>query len=252
MKNYDYKSKMNRNKKRYAKQIAGVAIATTFALSTPIAPSVLSESGFKNVLSSSVVHAATENLIEVATENEPRIFSSNFYNRTEYYAGLHIDFPDAENLDYKVTWKIPDVLATGLDNPDHVDHMKRYTSLSGSYLDENGDRVSSNDVHDAKYVTINPSNQTVEYDLSALLEEHNLRLNDSINGTPSLLAGTEIVTDLRDVPEGEHLIKFAVTSGSANPDDVDGAYEFVYEVDYSKDQGDDPEEPEEPECIGYT
>src|SRR5699024_984848 len=65
MKNYDYKAKMNRNRKRLAKQVAGVAIATTFTLSTPIVPNVIEDSSFKNVLSSSVVHAATDNLMNL-------------------------------------------------------------------------------------------------------------------------------------------------------------------------------------------
>src|SRR5699024_11556882 len=67
MKNYDYKAKMNRNRKRLAKQVAGIAIATTFTLSTPIAPSSIEDSSFKNVLSSSVVHAAWDNLLEFDT-----------------------------------------------------------------------------------------------------------------------------------------------------------------------------------------
>src|SRR5699024_3712711 len=64
MKNYDYKAKMNRNRKRLAKQVAGIAIATTFTLSTPIAPSIISDSSFKSVLSTSCMHAATDHRLE--------------------------------------------------------------------------------------------------------------------------------------------------------------------------------------------
>lgn len=61
MRNYDYKKKMNQNRKRYAKRVAGVTLATTLVLS-PIAPNVLSDMGLKNVVNSSVVQAATDNL----------------------------------------------------------------------------------------------------------------------------------------------------------------------------------------------
>src|SRR5699024_12730579 len=64
MKNYDDKAKMNRNRKRLAKQVAGIAIATTFTLSTPIAPSIIEDSSFKNVLRSSVVDEARDNIVD--------------------------------------------------------------------------------------------------------------------------------------------------------------------------------------------
>lgn len=91
MKEYDYKAKMNQNRKRYAKRIAGVAIATTFALSTPIAPNVLSDSGFANVLSPSVVHAATDNLIDFGS-----IYTDSFHS-DEYEETRHIIYGSSNN-----------------------------------------------------------------------------------------------------------------------------------------------------------
>ncbi len=78
MGNYDYKKKMNQNRKRYAKRSAGVALATTLVIS-PVAPNVLSSAGIQDVFGVSVAHAATENL----GEGTERTFREPFYH-SEY------------------------------------------------------------------------------------------------------------------------------------------------------------------------
>src|SRR5699024_8960771 len=168
MKNYDYKAKMNRNRKRLAKQVAGVAIATTFTLSTPIVPNVIEDSSFKNVLSSSVVHAASDNIVDFGDESTQYI---NPYSTTStYYSmGVHVEYPNYEDYDdIRVTWKIPEEMAAGFENQEYIDTMQRNAFISGSYLDENGDTVPSSEVHDIKYVSIDTSNHTIEYNLSQL------------------------------------------------------------------------------------
>src|SRR5699024_3661682 len=155
MKNYDYKAKMNRNRKRLAKQVAGIAIATTFTLSTPIAPSIIEDSSFKNVLSSSVVHAASDNIVDFGDESTQYIYPYSTTS-TYYSMGVHVDYPNPEDYDdIRVTWKIPEEMAIGFDNQEYVDVMKRYAFVSGSYYNEDGELVSSVDVHDEKYVTVN-------------------------------------------------------------------------------------------------
>src|SRR5690625_1265931 len=136
MKNYDYKSKMNRNRKRYAKRIAGAAIATTFVLSTPIAPNVLSESGLKNVVSSSVVHAATDNLFEF---NDTLTYSNSYYSE-DYEETRHIVYgsPDNqmtfEDIDaFTIIMQLPEELSYLLEDPSIIDHLQGNGSDPNTY-----------------------------------------------------------------------------------------------------------------------
>ena len=67
MKNYDYKKRMDQNRRRYAKRIAGLTVATTLVLGTPIASNVLSTPALQSVVGSTVAHAAVDNLMDLET-----------------------------------------------------------------------------------------------------------------------------------------------------------------------------------------
>src|SRR5699024_3491618 len=127
MKNYDYKAKMNRNRKRLAKQVAGVAIATTFTLSTPIAPSIIEDSSFKNVISSSVVHAATDNLFEfndtltnfTTTHNAEYEWTRHIVNGT---SDNQITFDDKSA--FTIVIQLPEELSHILDDSAVLEHLQ--------------------------------------------------------------------------------------------------------------------------------
>src|SRR5699024_9267731 len=132
----------------------------------------------------------------------------------------------------RVTWKIPEEMAAGFENQEYIDTMQRNAFISGSYLDENGDTVPSSEVHDIKYVSIDTSNHTIEYNLSQLLDEHNLTLND-LDGlsVPSSLLSIYVLADLEGIPEGTYPVQVAVTDGPANPEEVTGAHTIDFVVE---------------------
>src|SRR5699024_8185677 len=94
---------------------------------------IIEDSSFKNVLSSSVVHAASDNIVDFGDEKSQSIGEFTM-GITSYLMGVHVEYPNHEDYnDIRVTWKIPDEMAVDLDNADIIDRIKTYSEISGSF-----------------------------------------------------------------------------------------------------------------------
>src|SRR5699024_10402721 len=104
VKKYDYKAKMKQNRRRYAKRIAGIAVATTVVLSAPVAPNVLSSTAFHDAIGTNVVHAASDNIVDFGEEKEQSITDYSTTSKA-YIWGIHMEFPNVEDYnDIRMTY----------------------------------------------------------------------------------------------------------------------------------------------------
>src|SRR5699024_50181 len=195
MKNYDYKAKMNRNRKRLAKQVAGVAIATTFTLSTPIAPSIIEDSSVKNVLSSSVVHAATDNLMNLErtsyntteSRNEEYGFMS-YVLYDDIYPADGVNLRDINNLTY--IFQLPNELSYWLQDDYALNRLQDGVHgfmLTGYFEFSDGtEETISRDKIDhqpGEFVTIDEATNSIKFDLTEFMDANELKLK---TGNPTL------------------------------------------------------------------
>lgn len=117
------------------KRVTGLTVAATLTLSAPFSPNIVNVLDTNHVLGTSIVHAASENLME---PNEISTYFASFHN--DYYGytrhilfngGSPISLEGLDSLKYVV--KFPDELAYLLDDPFMIDILTDLDS-SASFM----------------------------------------------------------------------------------------------------------------------
>src|SRR5690625_3200251 len=88
---------MDQNRKRFAKRIAGLTVATTLVLGTPVATNVLSTPALQSVVGSTVAHAAVDNLMNLERADAYNVESINDYYEYNSYV-IHVTPRSDANL----------------------------------------------------------------------------------------------------------------------------------------------------------
>src|SRR5690625_4337369 len=241
---------MNQNRKRFIKRVAGLTVATTLVVGAPVAPSVLSSLDTYGIAGSSVVHAASQNLLE--------------HGNSHIHVGHHWDnsvtrhvLSDGANptielnleKNYIYTIKFPDELAYLLNDDQVTNKLIDEFVFGGYVIDSDGDPVTSHPGVDkaAQYVSINHSTNSLEFNLTDLHTDNDLTFPEPRRSHYTFK--TTLTTNYKALDNGEYIFKTALTEGSADLDNVPSANTETIVVDYN-DGDQTPEEPEQPEEPG--
>ena len=249
MRDYDYKRKMNQNRKRWMKRVAGVSVATSLVLA-PVAPNVLSNVGLQSAIGTSVAYAATENIMGIDRSGWINGYYNEHYDHTRYVmyndadTGIKIYAEDYHALTYIV--KFPEELSYILDDPFFQENLIHASNagefmMTGEVVDEAGEEyaVSRADHAPANYVSVNKETNSIEFDLYKFLKE---------NGFVSLQYFGFSVPIYQQgyfpIPNGEYTFKTAlVAADQADLDQVSNTNHIVL----TEEEGEDSEEPKDPE-----
>ncbi|MFD1067895.1 LPXTG cell wall anchor domain-containing protein [Oceanobacillus locisalsi] len=188
MPKYDYKKLMDRNRKRYAKKVAGITLSASLALGVgaPAAANVLSDDAFQKTFGVSVAHAESSDLM--GQDVSPYFYPlyneeygvTNYNFNSDLEIGTEINLDDYSSLAYIV--KLPDELSYVFDDPAFENGLTggQYNSgnfmMTGGFVDENGEEgaINSNDHTPADYVTINRETNSIEFNLYGFLEDNQI------------------------------------------------------------------------------
>src|SRR5699024_4393005 len=262
---------MNRNRKRYAKRIAGLTVATTLVLSAPIAPNVMSSPALQNVVGSTVAHAAADNLMDLergiteaySTESRNTEYGYMSYAlHNSMYPAEGVNLRDISNLTYIV--QLPNELSYWLQENHALNRLKDDTRgfmITGffEFSDGNVDTINREkiDVQPGEFVTVDAATNSIKFDLTAFMDANDLKLQD---GNPTISFTTPFALEYGNMPaNGTYEVKTALVASdpaSANIGEVNNPLlgEYVVEdtqegeerVEDPEEPGDDDEDPEEP------
>src|SRR5690625_1513321 len=270
MKNYDYKRRMNQKRKRYAKRISGLTVATTLVLSTPIAPNVLSSSAFQNIVGTTVAHAAVDNIMDFEDT-----YSHNTETKNDYYEHMsYVNFETVYSIkdlgnESELTYflQFPEELAYMLQDDYALERLFNENSggfmVTGTvkYSDGTIDSISRTklDHLPPKYVTIDESTNSIKFDITQFLLDNEIEIPTlDEHGYQHLGIDAPFQLQFGNLPaNGTYEVKTAlvpIAASSVSFNDVTNlrTAEFIVE---DTDEGNqrpepqdpEPEDPEEPE-----
>ena len=250
MKNYDYKAKLNQNRKRFIKRVAGLTVATTLVVGAPVAPSVLSNETLQDTFGVTVAHAAVDNLMEVDDYARVAPYYNEEYDYTRYilYNGSNpiLNLDDFDALTYIV--KFPDELSYILEDEFFLSNLVDAPNngefmLTGTVTDKDGTPFSINrsEHRPAEFVTVNQATNSIEFDFHSFLAENELTSVKNFGfNVPIFQEG------LYPIANAEYGFKAAlVASGSVDLDSVGGVEQITFTAEQSdEDAGGDGDQNE--------
>src|SRR5690625_3183291 len=176
---------MNQNRKRFIKRVAGLIVATTLVVGTPVATSVLSNETLQDTFGVTVAHAAADNLMEADDQARVAPYYNDEYNYTRYvlYNGSNpiLNLDDFDALTYIV--KLPDELSYILEDEFFLNNLVDGQNnnngdfmVTGTVTDKNGEpfSISRNEHRPADFVTVNQATNSIEFDFHSFLVENEL------------------------------------------------------------------------------
>ncbi|QQK81408.1 DUF5011 domain-containing protein [Salicibibacter cibi] len=229
-----------KNRKKIAKRVSGLSLATTLAVGTALFSS-----------QHDVGHAQSENIMdsdEALTE-----FHSNYNDEYDYTVhSLHnsgtgnIDYDDIDALTYIV--QVPDELSHLLEDgsADRLTDPSDTLSfmVTGNVIEGDGEETTINrsEHQPGNFVDINPDTNTVAFDFYSFFEDNDLEPTES-DAYQSYGFETPFTVDSENaIPIGEYEFETAlVTGGNVDLDSVSG----TETVTLSVDEGPEPEDPDD-------
>ncbi|HLR70054.1 MAG TPA: hypothetical protein VK085_01330, partial [Pseudogracilibacillus sp.] len=254
MKNFDYKKRMNRNRKRYAKRIAGLTVATTLVLSAPIAPNVMSTPALQDAIGPTVAHAAVDNLMNhersrtntVETINDYYEFNSYIIHVTPY---TDTNLRDMESITFMV--QLPNEFSYWLYDDLALDRLFDDFVMS-SYVEFSDGEVGTINPGDldypaGNYVTVDNATNTVKFDITQFLNDNNLKF--PAEGEPNNTVNVPFALDWGNLPaNGTYELKTALVatdSASATMEEVSNPFIFDFVVENTDPEYERPEDPDD-------
>ncbi|WP_255585287.1 LPXTG cell wall anchor domain-containing protein [Virgibacillus saliphilus] len=246
-----YETRMSQNRKRYVKNIAGLTMAATIALSVPVAPNVLSNEAIQDTFGTTVVHAAVDNILEP----DDQAFGQSVYFEDQGFTnyafhnnavGSQIDIGSYDALNY--VFKLPDEMSYIAEDPFLLEGLKNgynnsnFSMTGTAYDEDNNDfAITSETVEhpEAEYITVNQATNSIEFDLYNFLQDNGFVSVHNISfSVPVQQEGKY------PIPNGEYTFQTAlVASDNVDLNNVDNADTISFTAENSEvDPGDGDDE----------
>jgi len=110
-------------------------------------------------------------------------------------------FPNAQDYDdLRLTYKVPEEF----DNETFVDYAVTFTNFSSAYTDEVGEHIPATELPEINFsdhVTVDTTNNTIDFNLSQMLNDYDLRLKKEYNDNAGEQFSSEVLVGKGEVED---------------------------------------------------